>query len=216
MPQGRIHVRAPARLHFGLFSFGNAGRQYGGVGVMIQSPAVCLSLDGAEQFRSEGPHASCVRQAADHWCRATRSALLPACQVAVQAAPLRHVGLGSGTQLALAVAAGLNAWSGRPAATASELARLTGRGQRSAVGTYGFVHGGLIVETGKLPEEPFAPRHRRVPFGASWPIVLVRLGEASGLHGSPEARAFAQLPPVTAAMRQALRTEVFQRMLPRW
>ena len=43
-----------------------------------------------------------------------------------------------------------------------ELTRLTGRGRRSAVGTYGFVQGGFLVETGKVPGESLAPLALRI------------------------------------------------------
>ena len=56
-----------------------------------------------------------------------------------------HAGLGSGTELPLSVAAGLNAFWGLPARRRRNWAE-RGPGSRSAVGTYGFVFGGLIVE----------------------------------------------------------------------
>ena len=46
-----VHVRAPCRLHFGMFSFGHADRpQFGGVGVMIDPPAVELTFIPAARF----------------------------------------------------------------------------------------------------------------------------------------------------------------------
>ena len=46
-----VHVRAPCRLHFGMFGFGRpSGPQWGGVGVMIDPPAVHVAIQPAEQF----------------------------------------------------------------------------------------------------------------------------------------------------------------------
>ncbi|MEX0710858.1 MAG: hypothetical protein WD278_00825, partial [Pirellulales bacterium] len=45
MSAQRVHVTAPSRLHFGMLAFGQAGaRQFAGVGAMIDSPGVRLSI----------------------------------------------------------------------------------------------------------------------------------------------------------------------------
>jgi beta-RFAP synthase len=209
-----VVVRAPARLHFGLFSFGPSDRQYGGIGVMIDEPALRLAIRPASSFSVMGPLASEVRQSVERCAAAWQLPELPACDVEVLSAPPRHAGLGSGTQLACAVAAGLAAWRGQPAPTAEMLARWTGRAQRSAVGTYGFLLGGLVVEEGRLPAEPLSPLLHRRAFPASWRFVLARPILAGGLSGEDELRAFATLDPVTSAIRDALVTEVEEVLLP--
>ena len=43
-----VHVRAPCRLHFGMFGFGRtSGPQLGGVGVMVEPPAVEVTIEPA-------------------------------------------------------------------------------------------------------------------------------------------------------------------------
>ncbi len=214
MQPSRILVRTPARLHFGLFSFGNAGRQFGGVGVMVQQPLVELELRASPHFVVDGPNEDCVRRGVRRWVKNMSVDEMPACHIAVRTAPRRHVGLGSGTQLALCVAAGLHAWNQLAPPTAEQLVRLTGRGGRSAIGTYGFLQGGLIVETGKLPSDEIAPLQQRLAFPESWRFVLVRVSDAAGLHGNLEHAAFDTLPPVKQETRTALRQEVDRKMLP--
>jgi len=52
-----IHVRTPCRLHFGMFSFGHADKpQFGGVGVMVDPPAVEIAITPAERFSVSGSH----------------------------------------------------------------------------------------------------------------------------------------------------------------
>jgi beta-RFAP synthase len=123
---------------------------------------------------------------------------LPPCRIAVCQSPEAHTGVGTGTQLGLAVAAGLNALflPDAPRLSAAELAASSGRGHRSAVGTYGFQLGGLIFEPGKRPGEPIAPLKRRVPLPTEWRFLLLRRGTGCGLSGDVEKRAFDQLPPV--------------------
>jgi beta-RFAP synthase len=106
-----------------------------------------------------------------------------------------HSGLGSGTQLALSVARALAELHG-VSATAPELARAVGRAQRSAVGTWTFAGGGLVVEGGRLDAERDRPGPllTRLPFPHSWRCVLVLPNAQPGVSGAREAEAFAALP----------------------
>jgi beta-RFAP synthase len=212
--RAEVTVRAPARLHFGLFSFGNLGRQYGGTGVMIKEPAVRLAIRPAACFSVAGAMSTEVRSCVDRCAAAWKWEALPACCVEVVSTPPRHAGLGSGTQLACAVAAGLTAWCGRPVPSAEALVQWTGRGQRSAVGTFGFLMGGLVVEGGRLPAEPLSPLLYRLPVPASWRFILARPHLAGGLSGDDELRAFATLESVPSATREALVREVEGELIP--
>jgi beta-RFAP synthase len=142
-----------------------------------------------------------------------------ACTIEVVQVPGSHAGLGSGTQLGLAVAAGMRQLF-RPTATlaapdavvrldtsdAVELARAVGRGRRSCVGVYGFSGGGLIVEGGRFvaadrssdddATRPFSPLLARVQLPAAWRCVVFGMRDTVGLHGDAEKQAFASLPPV--------------------
>lgn len=214
MTRCTLRVRAPSRLHFGLFSFGTEGLQYGGVGVMVEHPAVQLELRDAAEFSASGECAELVWPTAARWAELRTEGALPCCHVTVLAAPPRHVGLGSGTQLALSVAAGLELWTRRVWADPEALAQLAGRGLRSAIGTHGFLQGGLIVEAGRLPEESLGRLEQRLMFPPTWRFVLIRGGGPAGLHGTAERQAFEQLPPVRAEVRAQLIEEVHSRMLP--
>src|SRR6185369_9568677 len=140
-----VHITAPSRLHFGLWSLGGVGaRQFGGVGAMIEKPALKLTVTEASDFSTAGQCAVLAVDYARRWAT-FHQRQLPSCYLTIEQAIPQHAGLGSGTQLALAVAAALNAFAGLPSQTPTELALSVGRGLRSAVGTYGFVFGGLII-----------------------------------------------------------------------
>src|SRR5262249_44790652 len=111
--------------------------------------------------------------------------------VVEQAAP-EHAGLGTGTQLGLAVA-GLLAASWGLDLSAAELARRVGRGLRSALGGYGFEQGGFLVEPGKRSDEGLSPLAARVAFPEAWRLVLALPRQAPGLHGPDEQEAFRRL-----------------------
>ncbi len=193
-----VHVTTPSRLHFGMLSFGNPDvSQFGGAGVMISKPRVALALSESEGFRARGPHAARVQKFASHWrdyCGLSPRELN--CEILVEQAPREHVGLGLGTQLALAVAAGLNALLDRPQPPQAELAASVGRGKRSAVGTHGFMRGGIIVERGKRRGETLGRLERHLRLPAQWRVVLICPKAHAGLAGAAEQSAFNQLPAV--------------------
>lgn len=210
-----VEVVAPSRLHFGMFSFGRSDRrQYGGVGTMVDRPGLRLRITAAGEFAVRGPLAARAQTVAERLAEAWRLDHLPACLIDVEAAPPDHVGLGTGTQLALAVTAGLNAWHGEPPLDAARLAALAGRGDRSAIGTYGFTRGGLLVEAGKLPGEALSPLEHRVELPAAWRFALICPTAERGLSGEAERRAFREMPAVPAETTERLRREVAVELLP--
>jgi beta-RFAP synthase len=214
-----IEVLAPSRLHFGMLSLQpGCGRQYGGVGAMIQTPGLRLTIREAPRLEAAGPRRRRTLRAArlawtnDPAC--PDPAGEPGCRIEVCEAPPQHVGLGTGTQLAMAVAAGLAAFFDRPAVDAAALARRVGRGQRSAIGLYGFFKGGLLFEGGKTPSDEISPLVARVELPEAWRFVLVRPRGQRGLSGAAERKAFARLPPVPPERTAALGRLAAEALLP--
>ena len=54
-----------------------------------------------------------------------------------------------------------------------EAAASVGRGARSAIGAYGFIFGGFILEPGKLEDEALSPLELRAAIPDDWRFVLV-------------------------------------------
>jgi len=214
MPPRTVEVSAPSRLHFGLFSFGGGERQFGGVGVVVEKPGLRLRGTTASAFDARGPLAGRVREFAERWATFHGLPKLPPCLVEVVQAPPDHVGLGTGTQLGLSVAAALNAFCEFPSSTPVELAISVGRGLRSAVGTYGFCGGGLVVERGKSVSDPISPLECRLDLPADWRFVLLTPAGFTGLSGSEEQKAFSGLPRVDPSVSECLIAEVRTRMVP--
>ena len=213
-----VHVRAPCRLHFGMFGFGRADRpQFGGVGVMVEPPVIEVTIRPAAAFHVFGDLAERARRFATLATRAWSQQDMPACAIHVRS-PDNHVGLGVGTQLALSVAAGLRHFLQLPDAPVEELAASVGRAQRSAVGTYGFRYGGLIVDAGLFPgatARGLAGRlAQRVALPDEWCFVLVCPADRRGLAGDSEADAFARLPPVPGEVTDELLRITHDEILP--
>src|SRR5262249_56784067 len=84
-----------------------------------------------------------------------------------------QAGLGSGTQLGMAVARALALAAGRPDLPAEMLARFVGRGLLSALGVYGFAHGGFLVDAGQKTHGTLAPLVARAEVPRDWRVVLM-------------------------------------------
>lgn len=223
-------IRAPSRLHFGLLAIAPAcGRQFGGVGVMVDAPGVQLTVRPGERLEVDGPLSERAWVFARRYLAAaakeTGDPPDRACPVRLKIGKVAptHVGLGTGTQLALSVARALARWVGQPHLSVEELACRVGRGARSAIGIHGFQRGGLLVDGGKRVEESVAERraaaespsertalaaseaaHRktassiapllaRVALPDDWRWVLCVPRRGAGLHGDAERDALERL-----------------------
>jgi hypothetical protein len=117
-----VTVVAPSRLHFGMFSFGVPNtRQFGGAGVMIDRPSTTIRIEPAAKDECIGVHADRLKQTLELIRASAWSADVPTCKLMHVGSPRSHVGLGSGTQTALAVVAGLRAFAGLPPLEALDL-----------------------------------------------------------------------------------------------
>ncbi len=217
----RCRVVAPSRLHFGLLSFGGAQqRQFGGAGFMLTDPCCEVQMQTADSFGVGGESSDRVRMFAERWSQ-FHAIDLPECHLEVVKTLPGHVGLGSGTQLALATATALNQVQDGATKTfdervggAAALASSVGRGLRSAVGTYGFCVGGFIAEPGKEPDETLAPLGCRVAVPETWRVALIRPVAQQGVSGDAEKAAFSRLPPVPVATTEKLKGLVHDEMIP--
>jgi beta-ribofuranosylaminobenzene 5'-phosphate synthase len=141
-------------------------------------------------------------------------AATPGAHVHVLRVPRPHTGLGSGTQLGLAVARAMAAMLNLEDLDADALAGLVDRGRRSAIGAHGAMLGGLIVDGGKSDTSRLAPMVVRLPVPEDWRIVLIRPAQLVGLAGQRELQAFAELPPIDQAVTARMCQLVLMGMLP--
>ncbi len=188
----KVQVKTPARLHLGLIDMnGDLGRMFGGLGVGIDHPNVTVEAERAEQFSVTGQETDLVRQLAERFFQAYH--LQPTARLRVVEAIPAHVGLGSGTQLSLAVAVSLAKLFGVEA-TVPQLAVAMGRARRTAVGTTIFQQGGFVVDGGKNTKTgSFPPLIYRQPFPTEWRFVVALPNTDKGLSNSEENHAFDKL-----------------------
>ncbi len=209
-----LQITTGSRLHFGPLAVGEVpGRLFGGLGLMLEQPGIRMLARAADTDSCTGPEeaAPCVARA----LAAVRNAVpaLAATGLAVELRQIipRHYGLGSGTQLALATA---QAASGETVVPATQLARWTGRGLRSAIGIHGHQQGGFLVDAGKRSPEAIGTLALRMAFPEDWPILLWLPRGAPGLSGEDERRAFARLPAMPSNTTDRLCAVILRELVP--
>jgi len=207
----RISVTAPARLHMGFIDLsGSLGRQFGSIGVALNEINTRLTLSKADQRRITGPFALRADRCLTQLCEAM--AVSDQVSINIEAAIPEHVGLGSGTQMALAIGTALNEYYGL-GLTVRDIAAVMDRGLRSGIGIGVFEHGGLVVDGGR-GEKTITPPvlvHLEVP--ADWRFILV-FDRGQGLHGDQEIAAFKALPPFPQQEAEHLCYQIMMQALP--
>jgi beta-ribofuranosylaminobenzene 5'-phosphate synthase len=190
-------VTAPARLHLGFLDLnGRLGRRFGGIGLAISDLRTRITIRRATRTEVSGPESDRVRQYLKTMQRVL--ALDDAHAVNIAEVVPAHAGLGSGTQLALAVAAGLRKLHNRPVDVEGDAVEL-GRGTRSGIGIGLFSRGGLVVDGGRNEGQTPAPIISRLPFPNDWRILVVLDPRHQGIHGPNEVATLAALAPMSDA-----------------
>jgi beta-ribofuranosylaminobenzene 5'-phosphate synthase len=182
---------------------------------MLEQPGFEMLFEAAPEFRvAPHPLAERISTFARVYAANSGMAALPAVQVSVQQALPSHFGLGSGTQLGLAVAKGLAAWVGEEDVSARDLALRVGRGKRSAIGLYGFDLGGLIVDGGQPASGSVAPLLANMKFPRDWRFLLVMPVSEPGLSGSSEQSVFDGLASTKTEVLAELTRLILWELLP--
>lgn len=211
----RVFVEAPARLHFGVLDLrGELGRRFGGIGAAVPAPSLLLEARPADTLQAEGPRSEAARVLEFARRFAAHHRVDLRLHFCVHRAIPAHAGLGSGTQLALAVARASAELLGL-ATDVTALAAAVERGRRSGVGTWTFAHGGFVLEGGRRDErEAVAPLVARLPVPPSWRVIVAVPRGNPGLAGEEEAAAFAQLPRPSAGEVRRVAHLVLMQLLP--
>jgi beta-RFAP synthase len=207
-----VAVQATARLHLGFLDLnGSIGRRFGSIGLALDAPATTLTLARAASQSVTGPEH--VRAAAHLEKMQRHLGLSGHHELILHEAIPAHAGLGSGTQLALAVATALRRLEGVDLDIPGDAEQLQ-RGARSGAGAGLFVQGGLIVDGGHGTRKGTPPVLARLAFPESWRIVLVMDKGIKGVHGEDERAAFATLPQFQAAAAADICRHVLMQALP--
>lgn len=210
----KVYIKTPARLHFGLIDLnGEFGRLYGGLGVGINKPNVILEAQPSKTMLVNGKKTELVQNFVNRFKEAYNVKANVA--ITVKQTIPEHVGLGSGTQLALAVATAM-AKIFHVKATTQELALTMNRMQRTCVGTTIFEKGGFVVDGGKDTKNPHCspPLICRQPFPDEWRFVVAIPNVEQGFSNNQETAAFKNVKPMPAEEVGKICRLIMMKLLP--
>ena len=222
-------ISTPSRLHFTLIDMnGEIGRIDGSLGLATRHPGVVLEF---------GPHGRSVVRGGS---RAERELVLaeiaaageildvePGIEILIRQMIPPHQGLGSGTQIRLAV---LSALSHRLGLNHSprEIGAMSTRGGTSGIGINAFRYGGILLDGGhsvRVQKESFAPSRfatragqppllMRDDFPATWGIALFIPSRQRGLSGQDELDFMLANTPIPLEEAQSTSHIILMRLLP--
>lgn len=170
---------------------GSLGRHFGSIGVALNEQETRITVRGADRRVIAGPSAARAEQCLTTLCKAL--GVPDALRIDIDSAIPEHVGLGSGTQMSLALGAALNAFYDLDLSV-RDIAKVTVRGLRSGIGIGVFEHGGLVVDGGRGENTITPPLLVRMAIPEAWRFILVFDARGQGLHGLQEIQAFQELP----------------------
>lgn len=182
----KIVIETPSRLHLGLVNpFNKAYRLYIAVGVAIDQPQTVVSVYADDPISIEGCRSSEIHTRIKPIIEEYG---LKRGRVVIEKCVPVHVGLGSTTQLLLSVSHGLMLSNGLNPDIV-EIARKIGLGRISGVGTYVYMYGGLVVDSGKQFETDFPRLLARFEVPENWRFV-VAIPSGKGLDEVREKEVF--------------------------
>jgi beta-ribofuranosylaminobenzene 5'-phosphate synthase len=210
-PAHQASVTTTARLHLGFLDpSGRGKRPFGSFGLSLDRPRTRLTLRRSQTLAVSGPEKERALRYLKAIAASSRFPVDYALHVEEAIPP--HAGLGSGTQLALAVGSAFAALEGLRLDLADIAARL-GRGARSGIGIATFALGGAVLDGG--PSGQTLPKLvSQLPFPAEWRVLLILDADAQGLAGASEAAAFDSLPDFPESETKELHRRILQVALP--
>ncbi|WDQ15298.1 GHMP family kinase ATP-binding protein [Rhodopirellula sp. P2] len=212
-----IEVQTGARLHFGLL---DVAPPFGGCGVMIDGPPTRVRVSAASAFASDVRHRDRIAGIVHRWQQMTGNDSPPAVAIEVLHAAPSHHGLGSGTQLSLAIADALLKQTSGETPAREQVLQLANRGRRSAVGSHGFFDPGLIVEgldRQRSTGSQLNPIDQRIQLPDAWRVGVVLMDEVSSaetISGDEEQQQFDALHPAHDDDRSRLVGILTEQLIP--
>jgi beta-ribofuranosylaminobenzene 5'-phosphate synthase len=207
-----VKVRAPGRLHLGFLDLhGGLGRLFGSLGLSLHDISTELDVSYAAELHVTGPSAARAHKYAERMLAHLN--IRKGLSLDIHQAIPEHAGLGSGTQMALAVGTAINKLFDANLSLPA-IARILDRGNRSGIGIGAFAKGGFIVDAGRSSMTEVPPIISQLHFPDSWRFVLVLDNEQQGVHGQEESQAFGKLKKMDEAVSANLSRLLVMQVLP--
>lgn len=190
-----VIVQTNARIHMGFFDLnGQTGRRFGSLGLSLNVPRTLIELAVGENVFGTAPLPAYVLNSQQLLMQQLKLDVPISVQVHEEIP--RHSGLGSGTQMALALGAGISQLL-KLNLGLENVAWATRRGLRSGIGIGTFAHGGIVLDGGRGEQTRIPPILARHDFPSQWRVLLIFDRNHVGVHGEAELSAFKTLQDCT-------------------
>ncbi|MHA1893638.1 MAG: beta-ribofuranosylaminobenzene 5'-phosphate synthase [Candidatus Helarchaeota archaeon] len=208
----KIKIKTISRLHFGLIDLnGSLGRIDGGIGLALNYPNTILEAIPEKKdiiIETESQEET-IREIIDKVMK--NLAIDKGIKIIVKELIPPHVGLGSKTQLSLAIASLITRFYIDKVPSLEELGRITNRGGTSGIGINIFDKGGFILDAGhsfgpKKEKESILPSSASVAPPAlplarfevppEWYFVITIPNAGKHIHGINEVNIFQRFCPI--------------------
>ncbi len=220
----KVRVQTPSRIHVTLIDLnGSLGRIDGGIGFALEEPEILLEVEAGsgEVVSDSGVHPELVERA-KAVIKKVEEFFGFSVNVRIMKAYTPHCGLGSGTQLSLAIAKACTVLQGAEVSV-RELAGVVGRGGTSGIGVAVFERGGFVLDGGHSTKvkKSFAPSSAsKAPpppvlarYDFPWKVVAV-VPDRSGFSGAGEVNLFEKNCPIPLEEVREVSHIVLMKMLP--
>ena len=207
-----VKVSAPGRLHLGFLDLnGGLNRLFGSLGVGLSDISTDIEARAADKLVVSGPDASRAHGYAEKMLMQMN--IQRGLRIHINRAIPGHAGLGSGTQMALAVGTAISHLF-KLDLSLPNIAAILDRGNRSGIGIGSFAEGGFIVDAGRSAETLVPPVVSRLHFPDSWRFVLVLDPRQQGVHGNKESQVFGELDKMDESVSAHLCRLLLMQVLP--
>jgi len=229
-------IETPSRLHITLIDLNGAiGRIDGGVGLTIREPNLVLKAEEIEEgievlFEEDGLSSELIDEYREKIQNSAQKIIEnlkinAGFKFTIKKTYPAHSGLGSGTQISLAVGKTISKIQNKDM-NAFSIAKIVGRGGTSGIGVRSFDHGGFILDGGhKVEEKPDflpssaskaspAPLITRYDFPQDWKIILAIPNVPAGASGPKEVNIFQKYCPIPLIEVQKLSHILLMKMMP--
>jgi len=216
-------VKTPSRIHMTLVDMNaSLGRMDGGIGLALEEPYIEIRVEKAGKISAADPLKERAEDAARKVCKDL--GLTDGVKIDVLNAYSQHAGLGSGTQIGLAVGMAVCKLFERDVPL-RELAKIIDRGGTSGIGVAAFQSGGFILDGGHSVKEkrdflpssaskaPPPPVLARYDF-PDWKIALVMPDMKRNFHGEREVDIFQKFCPIPIGQVERLSRLILMKILP--
>ncbi len=211
-----ISVRAHARLHMGFFDMhGGLGRKFGSLGVSLASPVTEIEATISDNLVITGNLENDEIDSIAKTIQILQKRLNVPASLNIQVKQLihSHFGLGSGTQIKLALLAVIDKLH-QLNLDHTRFSAASGRGMRSGIGLGTFWHGGVVVDAGRGVSDNVPPIVARVDFPEDWRVLLIFDNSKQGVHGERELGAFKNASAFSERLANKLCRHVLMQALP--